>query len=303
VEPYQSLSQIHNDEASPAKIPVVAGCQIFPRSDSPEYAFNTDISKYPLDPLSSQYIDHYPGHLLQNFGEYEAQGFPINIVPEDQPLVHVTITRYPDVSNPGPYPVPANAEIEAPSNGPDRIMIVLQRRTCLLYEFWHAAYSSSYGWTAATEATFNLTTGALRPIGWTSALEAGTPVLPGLIRCSEVKKGAIHHVINLTMDGSQEGFILPAEHYNSTSYNPALMPMGLRIRLKASYDISGFTGQAHTIAVALKNYGFIMVEDGPQQWNYLGEGDTNCWNNSELSQLQRVPSTAFEVVETGSILR
>jgi hypothetical protein len=293
------------DLISPTSIPVVGGCQVFPNSSSAEYkAFNNNISGYPLNPMSSQYIAHYPGHLLQNVGEYEAQGYPINIVPADQKLVPVHITEYFKESDPGPYPIPDNAKIQVRSNGPDLHLIVLQRSTCILWEAWHAHYSASNGWSAGQISKWNLTTGAQRlPIPKASADEAGTPIMPGLLRCDEVKKGAVKHAIDIAMDGSQEGFIFPAEHYNSTSTNPALWPMGLRIRLKASYNIAGLTGQAHTIAVALKNYGLFMMSDGPQSWNFQGQGDTSCWNNSQLSELQRIPNTAFEVVETGSIQR
>jgi hypothetical protein len=231
---------------------------------------------------------------------------PINIVPADQKLVPARITEYSKQSNPGPYPFPANAPIQ---KGSDHILIVLQQGTCVLWEAWHAAYSSSTGWSAAEISKWNLTTGAQRfPIPITSANEAGTPDMPGLIRCQDMQNGVINHSIEVGMTQSQEGFIFPAEHFSSTSLNPALMPMGLRLRLAPSYDISRFTGQAHIIAEAMKNYGLFFETltrvGSPYNWVLVGQGDdTSCWNESQLNQLTSIPNTAFQVVETGAIQR
>jgi hypothetical protein len=251
--------------------------------------------------LSSTYINHYPAHLLPNFGNAYTQGIPINIVPADQKLVPVHVNPYSSESDPGPYPIPDNAQVST-SNGKDHTLVVVQQGKCILWEAWHAHYSASSGWSAGQISKWNLTTGDLRlPYPRTSANEAGTPFLPGLITCNDMQAGVISHAINVAMNGSQEGFILPAEHYNSTKTNSALMPMGLRMRLNPSYDISGFTGQAHIIAVALKAYGLFMMNDSPQSFNFLGQGYTNCFNSSQLNQLTSIPNTAFQVVETGSI--
>ena len=50
----------------------------------------------------------------------------------------------------------------------------------------------------------------------------------------------IDHALRFTVQKTQRAYIYPATHYASDSTDPALPPMGLRLRLKAGYDISGF---------------------------------------------------------------
>jgi len=281
--------------------PVVDGCQIFPANNP----YNTDISKYPVDPLSSQYIAALPGNLHPDFGQNPDWGFPINVVPADQPKVPVRF-YYRGQSNRGPYPIPPNAQIEGGRHSKgDRHVLVLQKGTCKLYEMW-AAYPLDGGksWRAGSGAIFPLNTNKLRPNGWTSAEAAGLPITPGLVKCAEVQAGVIDHALQVTFNETQAGYIHPATHFASDSRAKDLPPMGLRFRLKASYDISHMTGQAHVIAVAMKKYGMFVAQNG-SNWYFPGEGGraSKCWSNNDLDQLKSVPGTAFEVVKTGRILR
>lgn len=283
------------------KAPVVGGCQIFP-ADNP---WNTDISGYPLDPRSSQYINALPGNLHPDFGENPDYGIPFNIVPSDQPKVPVSF-RYSSQSDPGPYPIPPNAQIEGgPSASGDRHVLVLQQGKCRLYEMWDAyPIDSGQSWEAGSGAIFHLNSNKLRPDGWTSADAAGLPILPALVKCDEVQNGEIDHALRVTFQRTQRGYIHPATHFASDSLKKTLPPMGLRLRMKATYDISGLTGQAHVIAVAMKTYGMFVADNG-SNWYFQGEGGTNstCWNDKDLDQLKSVPGSAFEVVETGKIRR
>jgi hypothetical protein len=140
----------------------------------------------------------------------------------------------------------------------------------------------------------------LRPDGWTSADAAGLPIFAGLVRYYEVQQGAINHALRFTVHQTQEGYIHPATHWASNSTNPNLAPMGLRVRLKASYDISHFTGESKVVLVALKKYGMFVADNG-SDWYISGETNTN-WNDNDLDQLKTVPASAFEVVKTGTIL-
>ncbi len=285
---------------TPAQVPVVGGCQIFPAGNW----WNTDISMYPLDPLSSQYIAALPGNLHPDFGSNPQYGIPFNIVPVTQKKVPVDF-GYGSQSNPGPYPIPPNAQIEGgPNSTGDRHVLVLQQGACKLYEMWEA-YPTDGGksWKAGSGAIFPLNTNKLRPNGWTSADAAGLPILPALIKCAEVKAGAIDHALRVTFDQTQDGYIHPATHYASDSGAKNLPPMGLRFRMKSSYDISGISGQAHVIAVAMKKYGMFVADNG-SNWYFQGEGGSasGCWNDTDLDQLKNVPGTAFEVVKTGRIL-
>ncbi len=286
---------------TPAKVPVVGGCAIFPANNP----WNTDISSYPLDPLSSKYIAALPGNLHPDFGEDPHYGIPFNIVPASQKKVPVHF-HYQSQSNPGPYPIPPNAQIEGGRHASgDRHVLVLQQGVCKLYEMWDAyPVNGGKSWRAGSGAIFRLDTNKLRPNGWTSADAAGLPILPALVKCAEVKAGQIDHALRVTFNETQAGYIHPATHYASDSRAKDLPPMGLRIRMKASYDISGITGQAHVIAVAMKKYGMLVADNG-SNWYFQGEGGkaSKCWSDNDLVQLKYVPNTAFEVVKTGRILR
>jgi hypothetical protein len=279
----------------------MGGCQIFPTNNP----WNTDISQYPLDPNSDAYIAALPGKLHPDFGHDPHYGIPFVIVPKNQPEVPVKF-RYKSQSNPGPYPIPPNAPIEGGqhANG-DRHVLVLQRGACKLYEMWRAfPVNGGASWRAGSGATFPLNTNKLRPNGWTSADAAGLPILPALVKCDEVAAAEIDHALRVTFDQTQAGYIHPATHFASDSQDPSLPPMGLRIRMKASYDISGLTGQSLVIATAMKTYGMLVADNG-SNWYFQGQGGSaaSCWNDNDLDQLKNVPNTAFEVVKTGKILR
>jgi hypothetical protein len=282
-------------------VPMVGGCRIFPANNW----WNADISNYPLDPRSATYIAALPGNLHPDFGENPHYGIPFDIVPSTQKKVPVRF-RYGSQSDPGPYPIPRDAPIEGGRNSKgDRHVLVLQRVKCKLYELWDAhPIHGGKRWRAGSGAIFPLDTNKLRPNGWTSADAAGLPILPALVKCDEVSAGAIEHALRVTFDKTQEGYIHPATHDASDSRRKTLPPMGLRIRMKASYDISRITGEAHIIAVAMKKYGLFVADNG-SNWYFQGEGGkaSSCWNDDDLDQLKNIPNTAFEVVKTGRILR
>jgi hypothetical protein len=286
---------------SPGVGPTVGGCAVFPRDN----AWNTDISSTPLHPRSAQIIakiQSVGGDFLHpDFGENPDYGIPYVVVPQNQPLVPIVYTAYGDESDPGPFPIPLNAPVEggAAATG-DRHVLVVQQGTCQLFELFVGRRSGS-GWAADSGARWNLTTGDLRPIGWTSADAAGLPILPGLVRHDEVAAGAINHAIRVTFSQTQRGFILPATHFASSRTDPDLPPMGLRLRMKASYDISGLTGQARVIAEAMKRYGLIVADNG-SNWFFQGApAGAGGWNDDDLNQLKSIPGTAFEVVDTGPV--
>jgi hypothetical protein len=280
-------------------IPVVGGCQIFPADNW----WNTDISRYPIDKNSDAYIAALPGNLHPDFGRNPHYGIPFNVVPQNQKKVPVTF-GYGSQSDPGPYPIPPNAQIEGGRHASgDRHVLVLQQGVCRLYEMWDA-YPLDGGkkWKAGSGALFHLNSNKLRPNGWTSADAAGLPILPALVKCDEVQAGEIDHALRVTFSQTQMGYIHPATHYASDSRKPTLPPMGLRLRMKASYDISGLTGQSLVIATAMKKYGMFVADDG-SNWYFQGEGgkQSSCWNDDDLDQLKNVAGNAFEVVNTGKI--
>jgi hypothetical protein len=281
-------------QAPPGPRTILGGCQVFPTNNP----WNQNIANAPVNPMSSTYIaaiDSTKQFLHPDFGSNPTYGIPYTIVPASQKLVPITFNAYGSESNPGPYPVPMNAPVES---GSDRHVLVIDSGNCHLYEMYNAQQSGS-GWVCASGAVFNLNSNALRPDGWTSADAAGLPILPGLALYDEVASGVINHALRFTVADTQNGFIHPATHQAGVG-NPSLPPMGLRLRLEASFSLAGFTGEALVILKALKTYGMIVADNG-SSWYISGATDSR-WNDNNLNELKSVPGSAFQVVETGSIL-
>jgi hypothetical protein len=281
--------------ASGPRGPVIGGCAVFPANN----AWNRDISHDPVDPRSNAYIGSIESHgrhfLHADFGGGGHYGIPYGVVPKSQPRVPIRFTAYGSESDRGPYPIPASARIE---EGSDRHVLIAQRGTCKLFELY-SARRSGRGWAADSGAIFDLRSNRLRHEGYTSADAAGLSIIAGLARYDEVRAGAIRHALRFTVSESQRGYIHPATHHASSRTDPNLPPMGLRLRLKASFPIGRYHGQARVILTALKRYGMFVADNG-SDWFITGGSDRR-WNDEDLNQLKRVPGTAFEAVRTGRI--
>ncbi len=202
--------------------------------------------------------------------------------------------EYADESDRGPYPIPRNVRIEGGrSSTGDRHAIIVDRDSCRLYELF-ALYPKGNGWRAGSGAIWNLRSNKLRPAGWTSADAAGLPIFPGLARYDEVKRGVIDHALRFTVQRTRRAYVFPARHYASSSDDASLPPMGLRLRLKASFDVSGYPRQARIVLVALKRYG-MLVSDNGSSWYITGAPDPR-WSNDQLHTLGGVKGSDFEVV-------
>ena len=273
------------------------GCPVFPRGN----AWNERVDKLPVAPDSATLVRSIglDANVHPDFGSGTWEGAPIGIpyvtVSKRQRKVPVTF-EYADESDKGPYPIPPNVPIEGGrgSDG-DRHVIVVDRDRCRAYELF-AAYPVDGGrrWRAASGAIWNLRSNRLRPRNWTSADAAGLPILPGLARYEEVKRGSINHALRFTTSRTRRAYVHPARHFASSSNDPALPPMGLRVRLKASYDISSFPRQSRVILRALKRYGMILADNG-SPW-FISGAPSPGWNNDDLHELRRVRGSAFEVV-------
>ncbi|MBM3670591.1 MAG: hypothetical protein FJW86_00120 [Actinobacteria bacterium] len=268
-------------------------CPVFP-SDN---AWNSDISTAAPHPNSTNFINQIladGGDFLHaDFGGDGAYGIPYITVPGTEPDVPINFTDWPDESDPGPYPIPLGAPIEG---GSDRHVLAIDRDDCMLYEMYNSWPRADH-WDASNGAVWDLESNALRPETWTSADAAGLPIFAGLARYDEVAAGEINHALRVTFSQTFNGYIHPATHEASSSNHPNRPPMGLRLRLSASYDITGFTGQARVILEALKKYGLIVADNG-SNWFITGAADSR-WDDDDLNQLKTVPGSAFEVVNTG----
>jgi hypothetical protein len=286
------------------RLPGAPKCPLFPKSSH----WNKRVDRLPLHPRSDAIVGSIgrDEHVHADFGSGLYEGGPIGIpyttVRRSQRRVPVSF-EYAGESDEGPYPIPPNAPVEGGrgSDG-DRHVIVVDRGRCRLYELF-AAYPEEGGtrWRAGSGAIWNLRSNRLRPAGWTSADAAGLPILPGLARWHEVKRGRITHALRMTAPETRRAYIYPARHFASDSDDPDLPAMGQRFRLKASFEISGFPRQARVVLRALKRYGAIMADNGAP-W-YISGAPHRRWSNDQLHTLHDVPGSAFEVVDTGRLPR
>jgi hypothetical protein len=284
--------------AAPTGPPRIGGCDVFPADN----AWNRDISQAPVHPRSSRIIARLQAiggdSLHPDFGENPRYGIPFEIVPADQPAVRIRYRAYGDESDKGPFPIPGDARVEGGrgSDG-DRHVLVLQQGTCELFELYRAFPRAGGSWAADSGARWDLSSNERRPLGWTSADAAGLPILPGLVRYSEVAAGEVRHAIRVTFEQTRAAYIFPATHFASSRTSRDLPPMGMRFRLKASYDISGLAPQARVIARAMQRYGLIVADNG-SNWFFQGAPSPG-WDDDQLNELKDIPGTAFEVVRTG----
>ena len=294
-------SPAHPLVAQPSAASSIGGCPLFPADN----IWNRDITDLPSDPnspyLASIGLDT---GLHPDFGSglYDGEpiGIPYEVVPSNQPLLPITFD-YSDESDPGPYPIPLTAPIEGGANGSgDRHILTVQSGSCKLYETYDTNPDGNGGWTAGSGAVWDLNSNALRPDNWTSADAAGLPMLPGLVRYDEVAAGAINHAIRFTVQHTQQAHIWPARHDASSNTDSALPPMGLRVRLKASVDISSYPPDVQVILTALKHYGMIVADNG-SSWYISGTQDDR-WNNDTLHTLDGIKGSDFEVVDESSLM-
>ncbi len=269
--------------------------------------WNRDVRLDPVDPNSSQLIASCGlRNLHPDFGTTwngAPNGIPYALVGAEQPMRPVTF-QYASESDPGPYPIPKKVPVEGGPNGTgDRHVIVIDTVRWKLYEMFDARPANNgTSWRAGSGAVFDLSSNALRPLYWTSADAAGLPIFPGLVRYDEaVQRGVIPHALRFTCPRTRRAFVAPARHFASSDTSSALPPMGMRVRLKASFDVSPYPPEVRVILTAMKTYGMLLADNG-SGWYVSGAPDPR-WNDSNLGRLKQVPSSAFEVLRLGPVTR
>jgi hypothetical protein len=272
--------------------------------------WNRDISADPVDAAWTSRVLALAGsiNLHPDMGNWQTEhyGIPINVVPANQPLVPITFDWWPGESDAGPYPFPDPSAAEVEGGDPysltgDNHLLVVQQGSCQLYEGYACYYDA--GWHCGNGAVWDLTqlSYGQRPIGWTSADAAGLPIMPGLVRYDEVQAGELRHAIRFTMSCSRANYVPPATHYavpGGCGTNPDYPPMGLRVRLKATYDISGFNPTARVILEAMKRYGLILADNGS---DFYFQGEMHLGWNDDLDELKQVPVSEFEAIVPGAM--
>jgi hypothetical protein len=283
---------------------VLAGCPVFPADNH----WNLPVDKLPVHANSDAIVRAIGAgeHMHADFGSGRYQGAPIGIpyatVRRTQRRVPVSFD-YADESDRGRYPIPPRVPIEGGrSSDRDRHVIVVDRSRCKLYELFDAhPLNGGARWHAGSGATFDLRSNRLRRRGYTSADAAGLPILPGLARYGEVRRGRIGHALRFTVSETRRAFIYPARHFASSLTDTDLPAMGQRLRLKRGFDISRFPRQSRIVLRALRRYGMIVADNG-SSW-YVGGAPSRGWDNDDLHSLHDVPGSAFEVVDTSRLAR
>jgi len=272
--------------------PRLSGCPVFPAAN----VWNRRVDKLPVHPRSRAFIRSIgvEGPLHSDFGSWAGYGIPWNVVDASTAPSPVSF-RWPDESDAGPYPIPADPRMEA---GSDRHLLILDRDACRLYELY-AVESGPGGWQAGSGAIWDLRSNKLRPRGWTSADAAGLPILPGLVRFEDVVRGEIRHALRFTAPRTRRAFIYPARHLASTLTDRDLPPMGLRVRLKSSVRIAGYPRQARILLRALQRYGMILADNG-SAWYVTGAPHPR-WDDDALHALHSIRGSDFEVVDTSQL--
>jgi hypothetical protein len=269
--------------------------------------WNQDISAAPVDPNSAAIINFIGANdaVHPDFGSglYAGSsiGIPYVVVGSAQSFVNINFTAYGSESDPGPMPVPPDAPIEgypAPGSG-DRHVLVLDNSNCWLYELYSSYPNTDGSWNAASAAVWDLLADEQRPLTWTSADAAGLPVFAGLVRYDEVAGGQIDHALRFTLQSSRAAFVPPASHWASNSSNPYAAPMGMRMRLKASFDISSYSATNQVILKALQKYGMIMADNGSNM--YISGAPDDRWDNNDLHLLGNLDASDFEVVSMNPV--
>ena len=297
-----SAALLAGSSAQALRLPAAPRCPVFPASS----AWNQRVDELPVAADSAQLIASIgldsPVHADFGSGTWDGGpiGIPFDVVSHRTARSRVAFD-YADESDRVRYPIPRKVHIEggAHSTG-DRHAILVDKSACRLYELYDL-HRTGHGWTAGSGAVWNLRSNHLRPAGWTSADAAGLPIFPGLARWDEVARGTIDHALRFTAPRTRRAYVYPARHYASSSNDPALPPMGLRVRLKASVNVASFPKQSRVVLRALQRYGMILADNG-SPW-YVSGAPNRHWSNDDLHSLGRLTGADFEVVDTSSLPR
>ena len=276
-------------------------CTAFPASS----IWHADVSKLPVSKSSAAWLSHMQAStrkLHPDFGPSGdpkvPYGIPVTYVSGSHPKVTVTFD-YASESDKVPYPLGSDTLIEGGAgSGGDMHAIVVDSSTCRLYETWDTRTSGGH-WLAGSGATWDLTSNALRPAGWTSADAAGLAILPGLLRWDEVLAGNVDHAIRFTTNLTSKAYVWPARHQAGSQSSSAYPPMGAWFRLKASFSTAGLSPQTVVIVNAMKKHGLVLADNG-SPWFFQGTAD-NAWPDTVISQLKGIPASAFEAVDVTAL--
>jgi hypothetical protein len=297
-----SAALLAGSSAQALRLPAAPRCPVFPAGN----AWNQRVDRLPVAADSAQLIASIgldsPVHADFGSGTWDGGpiGIPFDVVSKKTPRSRVAFD-YADESDRVRYPIPRSVHTEGGTQSTgDRHAVLVDKSACRLYELYDL-HHTTHGWTAGSGAVWSLRSNHLRPAGWTSADAAGLPIFPGLARWDEVARGTIDHALRFTAPRTRKAYVYPARHYASSSTDPSLPPMGLRVRLKASVNVASFPKQSRVVLRALQRYGMILADNG-SPW-YVSGAPNRHWSNDDLHSLGRLTGADFEVVDTSSLPR
>ncbi len=288
--------------AAGTTVPGAPACPMFPADN----VWNTPVANLPIDAHSARWLasmDSATTYLHPDFGSSgdpaAPYGIPFTVVGRAQRFVRVSFL-YADESDPGPYPFGPGTPIEGgPGASGDRHAIMVDPRSCRLYELYDATYRLR-GSTAGSGAIWNLRSNALRPAGWTSADAAGLPILPGLLDWQEVRSGRVDHAIRMTAEVTDRAYVWPARHEAGARDDAALPPMGARFRLEAGFDVERYPPLVRVVLRAFQRYGLILADNG-SNWYFTGAA-SNSWPDWFIADLKTIPARDFQAVDEQSLM-
>jgi hypothetical protein len=296
-----SLTAMDSAQAG-TPVPGAPACPIFPADNF----WNADITALPVNARSAAWVAGMNGATAKIWPDFGSSGdpahpygIPFTVVNGSHAKVSVSF-QYASESDPGPYPLGSDTLIEGDgSNTGDRHAIIVDSSTCRLYETWATQFSNG-AWHAGSGAIWDLNSNALRPDTWTSGDAAGLPILPGLLRLDEVQAGVVTHAIRVTAAQTSAMYVWPARHKASSITDPNVIPMGARLRLKASFDISHYSASTQVVLLAMQRYGLVVADNG-SNWFFQGASSNN-WPNQLLTELKSIPASGFEAVDTSGLM-
>jgi hypothetical protein len=296
--------------AAPTTAPAQGAVRTLPGTRCPVFPadswWHADVSRRPVHARSAQWLSRMsPGRRLHpdfgpSFGAGPVDyGIPVTVVGGTHRKVAVRF-GYDSESDRVRYPLGKDTRIEGGrSSGGDRHAIVVDKSTCRLYETFATQQDLDGRWRAGSGAVWQLRRNALRPQGWTSADAAGLPILPGLLRYDEVRRGHVDHAIRFTTDVTDRRHVWPARHDAGSVSDASYPPMGARFRLDPAFPISSYRADTRVVLRAMKRYGLVLADNG-SPWFFQGTRDAR-WRTGLLDELKRIPASAFVAVDTASM--
>jgi hypothetical protein len=277
--------------AAASAMPEAPNCPIYPDNN----VWHSSIQNLPVHPMSSAWLANMGGSsrlLHPDFGG--PYGYQLQVVDNMTPTRRVSFD-YADESDDVAYPFTASTPIEPAS---DAHAFMLNKDTCVLYELFAASWNGGSP-SAGSGAVFDLKSHALRPSTWTSADAAGLPIWPGVLRYDEVLRGVVDHAIRFTAQRTDRSFVWPARHQAGAARDASLPPMGARFRLRANFNMAGYSTQAQVVLRAMQRYGLILADNGS---NWYFQGNVAAWPDSLISELKRIPAGAFDAIDASSLM-